>query len=385
MDTTTMAQTGSRKGKLLGALVLLVLAGVGTLAWLERTTLLAWYFVRELAQATEENRESRANRVAELDEAVLAGLCANLHETDLDCCQNVRAGLAALATRWGGLGNPRTVDMTLAVAREFPTLSPAGQQQVLELVAELFRKDTAPPCSGTLLTCARLLSAATGTSDEEVQKAALELCAVLLSRAECPEALTTCRELVRACLAGNSAKVRVRAIQVALFPGMDLLETVAGLLDDSEVEVRRAAILAVGPADKVVLDETLLPCLRREEDPEVRQICELALKGRGLKPEHLELARLSVDKEPRERVRVLERLRHATDLDPSIWLRRLSHDPAPSVRAAAIRAMSEQALPTLTDRIDQMAQSDPSPTVSYLASIYLKHCRAAAQPDPTQQ
>jgi HEAT repeat associated with sister chromatid cohesion len=376
--------TGTRKGKFLAALVLLVLLGVGTLAWLERTTLLAWYHVRMLTQATEENRESLASRVAVLEEAALPGLYANLHESDPDCCLNVRAGLAALAAKWGGISNARTVDMTLALAREFPTLSTPGKQQVLELLAGWFRKDAAAPCSGTMLTCARMLSAATGTTEPEVQGAALELCAVLVSRAECPEILSTGRELVRACLAGNDKKVRLRAIQVALFPGMDLLETVAGLLVDSEVEVRRAAILAVGPADKVVLDETLLPCLC-DKDDEVRLTCEMALKGRGLKPEHLEMARLSVDKDPRERLRVLDRLRRSADLDAGIWLRRLSHDPAPSVRAAAIRAMRQQPGVNLTDRIDQMAQSDPSPTVCYLAAIYLKQCRAAAQTEAGQE
>jgi HEAT repeats len=259
--------------------------------------------------------------------------------------------------------------------------------------AEHAREATGPGTAGRLVPqgcCLTLfgddvdLRAYAVRGDPEVQGAALELCAVLVSRAECPEILSTGRELVRACLAGNDKKVRLRAIQVALFPGMDLLETVAGLLVDAEVEVRRAAILAVGPADKVVLDETLLPCLC-DKDDEVRLTCEMALKGRGLKPEHLEMARLSVDPEPRVRLRVLDHLRRSADLDHGIWLRRLSHDPAPSVRAAAIRAISQQTGVNLTDRIDQMAQSDPSPTVCYLATIYLKHCRTAAQTDPGQE
>ena len=52
------------------------------------------------------------------------------------------------------------------------------------------------------------------------------------------------------------------------------------------------------------------------------------------------------------------------------WLRRLSHDPAPEVRVAAIRAASEQTLVDLSDRLDQMARSDPSPTVSQLARYF---------------
>ena len=72
----------------------------------------------------------------------------------------------------------------------------------------------------------------------------------------------------------------------------------------------------------------------------------------------------------------------ARDLDASVWLRRLSQDPAPAVRAAAVRVMGQQRIVDLTDRLEQMAHSDPSPTVSYLASFYLKIAREIqAEPD----
>ena len=65
----------------------------------------------------------------------------------------------------------------------------------------------------------------------------------------------------------------------------------------------------------------------------------------------------------------------AHDLDPGLWLRRLSHDPVESVRAAAVRRMSKETVIDLTDRIDQMARSDPSPTVAQLARYYLTRKR----------
>jgi hypothetical protein len=155
---------------------------------------------------------------------------------------------------------------------------------------------------------------------------------------------------------------------------MDLLEKVVGLLNDPAVEVRRAAILAVGPADQVVRDEGLLPCLH-DPDPEVRKLTESALVGRGLRPEHIELGRLLTDPDHLKRVQVLDHLREAPDLDPGLWLRRLSHDPAPSVRAAAVRVMSKLTLIDLSDRMDQMARTDPNPTVAWLARYYLAHRR----------
>ncbi len=59
-------------------------------------------------------------------------------------------------------------------------------------------------------------------------------------------------------------------------------------------------------------------------------------------------------------------------VDPADWLRRLSHDPAPSVRAAAARVMSEYRATDLTDRLAQMARSDPLESVRQLAEYYLR-------------
>ncbi len=138
--------------------------------------------------------------------------------------------------------------------------------------------------------------------------------------------------------------------------------------------VRRAALLAVGPARDVIHDDQLLPCLH-DPDPEVRRLCEIALSGRGLRPEYLELGRLLTDPRPAARLRVLDHLAGSTELDPGLWLRRLSHDPSPSVRVAAMRAMTQQHFVDLSDRIDQMARTDPSPTVCQLAQFYL-NCHA---------
>jgi hypothetical protein len=71
------------------------------------------------------------------------------------------------------------------------------------------------------------------------------------------------------------------------------------------------------------------------------------------------------------RLQVIDQLRYAHDLEPGVWLRRLSHDPAPAVRAAAVRAAAERHTVHLTDRLEQMAQNDPCPTVRQLAKYYL--------------
>jgi len=154
----------------------------------------------------------------------------------------------------------------------------------------------------------------------------------------------------------------------------ELLGHVVPLLRDPDPEVRRAAVLALGSAQSVIGDDDLLPLLH-DSDAQVQQLCEVALRSRGLQEEHLECARLISDPSPTARLQLLQRLRHATDLDVGVWLRRLSQDSSPAVRAAAVRAASQQAQLGLRDRLLEMSQQDPSPTVRQLAGHYLQRTR----------
>jgi hypothetical protein len=358
----------------LGVLVLALLLGGAGLAWTERATLLAWYCVRGLAHAGEGDRGRWVARVAGLGEAAVPALLDCLERPDDAVCANARAGLARLAGDWG-TADTRTVGLAVQAAHRFPHLSPAGQREVLEMTAAWFAAPAAPaaPADGLVPACGRLLSASAGAAGPEAQRAGLELCAVLLAQPQRAEALAAAREAARAGLRGDAAANRLRAVRLALQPGMDLLEDVVALLGDGAPEVRRAAMLAVGPADHVVRDEGLLPSLH-DPDAEVRRLCEAALRGRGLKPEHLKLGRALTDPRPAVRLQVLDLLGdpEARDLDRGLWLRRLSHDPAPHVRFAAMRAASETGLADLADRLEQMGRSDPSPTVSKWAPFYLR-------------
>src|SRR5262249_4854087 len=149
---------------------------------------------------------------------------------------------------------------------------------------------------------------------------------------------------------------------------------------------RRAAVDTVGPPDKAVPDEALLPCLH-DPDPEVRRMCEEALTElRGLKPIHLKLGRLLTDPHFLVRIRVLDELRELqlreeeqnvkTPLAPAVCMCRLSHAPMPSVRAAAAWAMARQGRDDCARRLGEMSRDDPSPTVCYLAGYYLKLANA---------
>ena len=105
---------------------------------------------------------------------------------------------------------------------------------------------------------------------------------------------------------------------------------------------------------------------------------ELFVLGRPSGADHIRLGKLLTHPRASMRLGVLDYLADENiDLDLGLWLRRLSHDQSPAVRAAAVRVMSQQTHSDLSDRIDQMARSDPSPTVAQLARFYLEQGRAA--------
>ncbi len=375
-----MAGSGWRSRKLWVGLVLVVSLAAGA-AWTERGPLLAWFYVRRLAAATEDGRTAWVDRVVGLGETAVPGLLDVLARPDAGACSNAAVALHRLTADWGP-GDSRTAELARELARVFGHFSPAGQHQTLTVAAAWFTSDGAAVLLGA---GARLLEDAAAAGDPDVQAAALELCASLLKLPEHAEAIRPAQNLVQSILHSADAANRVRAVRLALQePGIDLLEQVAGLLSDPEVEVRRAALLAVGPAPvrELVPDECLLPCLH-DPDPEVRRLCIVALGGRGLSHDYIELGRLLTHPEASMRLQVLDQLSRSPDLDPGVWLRRLSHDASPAVRVAAMRAMTLQPYLDLSDRIDQMARSDQSPTVAQLARYYLR-CPRPARPGAAQ-
>jgi hypothetical protein len=352
--------------------LVVVLLAAGGVAWLERASLRSWWVMRGLRQAGEADRDVWVARVADLGEPAVEGLLDCLDDPECRARQNAAAALSHLARSWG-VDDPRTADLAGKLARGFARLCPQGRACLLEGMAGWF--DERQPTAGLISACSRLLSEAAGGEDEGLG-GALELSVALLRHPQACEAMRSARDAARAGLRSASADNRLRAVRLGLVPGVDLLDEIAALLRDPDVRVRRAAVVAVGPGDQAVRDESLLPCLH-DADAEVRRLAEEALKGRGLRPEHLHLGKLLTHPDARQRVCVIDHLRHSTDLDPGLWLRRLSHDESPVVRVAAARMMSEQKQIDLSDRLDQMARSDPSETVAYLARYYLSLSRGA--------
>jgi hypothetical protein len=358
------------------ATALLLLVGF---AWLERAPLLAWYCIHMLTKAKDSNRDVWAQRVAGLDLGAMTKLIDSLRRSDAAVCAGAEAGLQKMVQHWGA-GDSRRTKLAACLAERFAALSEPGRQAAMEILLALSQTEQAgapaadllPPATRMLAEASRAEASRVGESG--VRAAALRLAAGLSSSCSTqPDLLQACRALTRTCFTDRAAANRVQAIRLARREELDLLEAVTPLLNDPAPEVRREAMLAVGSAVAAINTDDLLASLH-DPDVEVRRLCEAALRSRGLSEEHVQLARLLTDSRPEVRLQVLGLLRRQNDLEPGIWLRRLSHDPAPAVRAAVVRAAIEQRVPSLSDRLEQMAQNDPSPSVRQLAQYY-RTCR----------
>jgi hypothetical protein len=348
------------------ACLLLLAAGA---AWVERGPLLAWVFLRELARAGEGDRAAWVERVAALDTAALPGLLDCLTRDDPRACANARAALARLVERWSP-DDRRRGEVAAGLVESFARLSNPGKEGALALETDWLRAGAGLPPPLTPAVGALLVQAARST-DTGVHAQALELVPVLLGSHDQKEVVADCRELVQACFRDPAAANRAGAARLAGRPEVGLLEPVMGLLNDPAVEVRREAMLAARSApESVIKTETLLRWLH-DPDDDVRRMCEAVLRGRNLSEEHLKLGRLLTDERPAARMEVLAYLGSDSDLEPGVWLRLLSIDPEPAVRVAAVRAAVADRRVDLSDRLEQMVQSDPSPTVCRLARYYL--------------
>lgn len=358
-----------RRGLFVGLTLLALL--VGLLAW-QWAPLFAWYAVRQLAAAEGHGRQAWVQRVAALDEAAVPRLRAVLRLDDPSACANVEAAFAALARNWGP-EDARSQRLAEALRDDFGQMSLSGQASALHALTALLEQE-GPPLFPAPLTRPIGDVLRDAADNDALRCPALGLAAALLERVPAGQWLDPCRGLAECGLAGTTPPTRVAAINVVLRPALrqdrDLLRKVVPLLRDPDASVRRAALVALAPARDLAGEDELIALLH-DPDPQVQDVCETALRSRGLSETHLLMAKLLTDPSPAARLRVLHYLGRDPDLDPNVWLRRLTHDSTAAVRAAAVRAAALHPRVNLTDRLRTMARDDPSETVRLNAQHYL--------------
>jgi hypothetical protein len=302
------------------------LLGLTAAGWLGRDGLKARYYVHRLLQAAGADCDGWVGQADAWGGGVPDKLLDCLAK-DEAVCSHAGAALNHLAATWPA-GDARATTLARQLDERFAHFSAAGR------------------------------------------RAALDCGAALAGRKE-PEVLASCRPLARQGLQHADRAVRLRAAVLALRPELDAAELLVPLLHDPEAELRRAALLAVGPSRELIADDDLLHWLH-DPDADVRRLCETALRSRGLRARDVHLGRLLTDPRPAARLELLALLRDDAELDLSAWLRRLSEDPTPAVRAAAARLAGEQHVVALADRLAEMAQSDPDLTVRPIARYHLE-------------
>jgi hypothetical protein len=353
---------------------------VASVLWLERTPLLAWYYLRGLAAADEANRETWVERVVHLGEDAVPGLLDCLGRDSERACANAHAALDCLLGRWGGAEDPRRAALADRLAEAFLTRSLPGQLTILEVSARLTtpEKTQKPPPAAIVRAAGRVLGLAVPLQEAGVRCRALALANVLVDLNPPGEVLDAAYALARAGLTAPDPATRTRAVNLtrsrALRSKTDLAELVLPLLRDPSAEVRREALRAVGLNDKLISDEDLLTWLH-DSDREVQRLCENALRCRGRSEMDIRLGRCITDDRARERLKIFSCLSAVPDRDLSDLLRRLTEDAEPAVRIAAAMAAERFPVVDLADRLRDMAQNDRSPTVRQV----VEYCVRARQ------
>jgi hypothetical protein len=298
---------------------------VGVAGWIWRGDLQARYYSYKLIHAADGDADAWVDQAGAWGDRVPDRMIDCLTANEPTACS--RAGAALMKF------DPAA--MVGRLADQFSRLSPAGQQAALDCVATIM-------------------------ADHKADVSA------------------NCRRIVRPALQSTDAKVRLRGAALAQQPEIGQTELLIPLLKDPSAEVRRAVVVAVGPSRDLLADDDLLSWLN-DPDAGVRRMTEAALKSRGLRAADVHLGRLLTDPRPTARLELLVELSSNTELDITAWLKRLSDDPSPAVRAATARLAEERHVFQLTDRLAEMARSDPDMTVRQAVSFHLGRLQSAVR------
>ena len=324
--TPATAPAPRRRNKWLAraGLAAVLLAAVGV--W-QRERLYVSYCAERLERAADDHKTEWGTKLAECGPAAGPTLVGLLRSDDPAVCQAARDGFETL---WKGCpdGDATRAELAAAFFAAEPRFSTPGRSAGLDLLPALVA----------------------GKTDALSEKAAAMIATAAKS---------------------DSVDVRVQAIATCMQPGLDAAELILPLLNDPSPEVRRAAVLALGPArDRAVLltDDELLNWLH-DRDPEVRRLCEMSLRSRGRTPRDIHLGRLYTSPEPSVRQKLLLELADEEELDVTVWLERLTNDADPAVRAGAVRVAADRRAGLLA-RLTQMGKADPDATVRRIAAFY---------------
>ena len=341
-------------------------SGGGLLAWKQQDLLTAWK-VHQVSQAGPQERIKLLAHLAETPDISTSWLLYSLAQASTaEEAEILSEGLVQVSEPLTGEG----LDPHIAKAASlFKSMEPMAQSEALRWLAQSLSKDQSETMSERRVSVARRLLDLSSLSEENtVQAAALQMAGAILKQNPNPELIGAIRQLVSFGAKSESSQVQVQAITTALNPNLDCLTDVTVCLKSPHKDVRQAAILALGPASETITDEVLLPCLH-DKDKTIVHLTETALQARGLREDQIRLGKMMADPKPVKRLEVLDHLSATRDIDPMIWLKKMSNDPSPAVRAAAVRAIFLEK-PAEEKASFPKIEKDQSASVNKLAAFY---------------
>lgn len=341
-------------------------SGGGLLAWKQQDLLTAWK-VHQVSQAGPQERIKLLAHLAETPDISTSWLLYSLAQTSTaEEAEILSEGLVQVSEPLTG----EALDPHIAKAASlFKSMEPMAQSEALRWLAQSLSKDQSETMSERRASAIRrLLDLASLSEENPVQAAALQMAGAILKQNPNPELIGAIRQLVSLGAKSESSQVQIQAITTALNPKLDCLTDVTVCLKSPHKEVRQAAVLALGPASESITDEVLLPCLH-DEDKTIVHLTETALQARGLREDQIRLGKMMADPKPVKRLEVLDHLSATRDIDPMIWLKKMSNDPSPAVRAAAVRAIMLERTGEEGKTLGRK-EKDPNESVIKLATFY---------------
>jgi HEAT repeat protein len=169
-------------------------------------------------------------------------------------------------------------------------------------------------------------------------------------------------------LAGPPTPTRLQAIACLGALPIDAKVTPAvALLNDPDFSTRLGVLSAFANRPRVLTEEAILPLLH-DPIPDLRGLAERILKARGLSADLIGLGKMVTHARAEIRASAIPLLLGREDIDPVVWLLRLSGDADESVRLRAIEAFTGRITPDVVLRLREMAAADESSTVRAAAA-----------------
>jgi hypothetical protein len=182
----------------------------------------------------------------------------------------------------------------------------------------------------------------------------------------------------------GDAEPSTRARAVACLGSLPLDDKAAPALKglaDPDLAVRLAVLAAFANRPLMLSEEAILPLLH-DPVPDLRGLAERVLRARGLSADLIGLGRLVSHPRPEMRATAIPLLVGREDLDPVVWLLRLTEDGDEGVRLKAVGALAGRLNAAARQRLREIAAADDSPSVREAAAKLVPTVGAAVALPP---